>query len=86
MNKKMKRLPPALRHGVYSGLTLLPGEDAAAFEKFHRELVAEHNPIGCSEREIVANLAGLMWRRQHLSIYQVAKLASEAHSKICRRI
>lgn len=82
MSKKTKRLPPALRHGVYSGLTLLPGEDPVAFEKFHRELIAEYNPSGCSEREIVAHIARLMWRRQRLSIYQVAKLATEVHSEI----
>ncbi len=68
MSKKTKRLPPALRHGGYSGLTLLPGEDPAAFEKHHRELIAEYHPIGCSEREIVAHFAHLMWRRQHLPI------------------
>jgi hypothetical protein len=30
-----------VKHGGYSRTTLLPGEDPAAFEKLHNDLVAE---------------------------------------------
>ena len=45
----------ALKHGGYSGLTLLPGEDRFAFEKLRRELFAELKPQGRLEQEIVTD-------------------------------
>ena len=32
---------PALKHGGYSDTTLLPGEDPAAFEKLHNDLIKD---------------------------------------------
>jgi hypothetical protein len=49
MSKRTNSIPPASRHGVYSGMTLLPGEDPAAFEKFRQEIIAEYNLTGRSE-------------------------------------
>jgi hypothetical protein len=43
---------PALKHGGYSATTILPGEDAAAFEKLHRDLIAELSPKGECSRKI----------------------------------
>ena len=37
---------PALKHGGYSATTILPGEDAAAFENLHRALIGELSPKG----------------------------------------
>jgi hypothetical protein len=48
MNKRANRIPPALRHGVYSGMALLPGEDPVAFQKFRDEILAEYQPVGRS--------------------------------------
>jgi hypothetical protein len=33
---KANRIPPALRHGIYSGLALLPGEDPDEFKNLSR--------------------------------------------------
>jgi hypothetical protein len=82
MNKPKNCIPPALKHGVYSGMTLLPSEDPAEFEKFRQEIIAEYNPVGRSEEDIVENLCRLMWRRQNLSIYRLAEWAKAERQRI----
>jgi hypothetical protein len=82
MNKRANRIPPALRHGVYSGMALLPGEDPVAFQKFRDEILAEYQPVGRSEEDIVTNMADLMWRRQNLIMYRIAEYARKKHSSI----
>jgi hypothetical protein len=86
MNKQPKRFPPALRHGVYSGLTLLPTEDRAEFEKLHRDLVAEYQPVGRSEEIIIAQLVHLTWRRENLATYRLAVHARERCSSIYSKL
>jgi hypothetical protein len=73
---------PALKHGGYSATTILPGEDAAAFEKLHRDLIAELSPKGVLEEDIVAELAHLMWRKQNLAIFGRAERARERREAI----
>lgn len=83
MTKQTNQIPPALQHGVYSGLTLLPGEDPAEFEKFHQEIIAEYKPEGRSEEDIVENMCRLMWRRQNLATYRLAEWAKQKYNEIC---
>jgi hypothetical protein len=73
---------PALKHGGYSVTTILPGEDAAAYEKLHRDLVAELSPKGVLEEDIVAEIAHLMWRKQNLAIFGRAERARERREAI----
>jgi hypothetical protein len=82
MNKRASRIPPALRHGVHSGMALLPGEDRAAYEKFHRDIRTEYKPVGRSEEDIVTSMADLMWRRQNLLTYRIAEYARKKYSSI----
>jgi hypothetical protein len=82
MADRTNRIPPALRHGIYSGMALLPGEDRAEYEKFHRDISAEYKPVGRSEEDIVTNLADLMWRRRNLVTYRIAVHARKKHSSI----
>jgi hypothetical protein len=82
MTKRTNRIPPALKHGVYSGMALLPGEDPAAYEKYCHEILIEYKPVGRSEEDIVKNMASLMWRRQNLITYRLAEHARETHSSI----
>jgi hypothetical protein len=70
-----RKVHPALRHGLYSALTVLPGEDYAAFQKLYRHLVEEYAPSGVSEFELVQNIARLMWRKKNLATYYLAYLA-----------
>jgi hypothetical protein len=82
MLKQSNRIPPALRHGCYSGLTLLPTEDRVLFDKLHRDLVAEYQPAGRSEEIIVGQLAHLMWRRENLPTYLLSEHAKKRYSAI----
>jgi hypothetical protein len=61
--------PPALRHGIYAE-TLLPGENAAEFEELHRALIAEFDPSGAFEKDIVGTMARLIWRKQNLAAFR----------------
>jgi hypothetical protein len=82
MSKKNSGIHPALKHGVYSGTALLPGEDPGDFEKLLNKLIADIAPAGPLEQDIVANMARLIWRKQNLSIYRLADLAKQRISKI----
>ncbi len=82
MPVRFKKIHPALKHSAYSATTLLPGEDAAAFEKLHRALMAEFAPDGALEEDIVADMARLTWRKQNLATFRIAKLAKERLEQI----
>ena len=82
MTKRTNHIPPALKHGIYSGIGLLPTEDPAEFQKFKQEIFDEYVPVGRSERNIVENMADKMWRRQNLFTYCLAERARDRHSSI----
>jgi hypothetical protein len=44
MSIRVKKIHPALKHGAYAATAVLPGEHRSAFEKLHRELIAELAP------------------------------------------
>jgi hypothetical protein len=69
MPKKSKRVPPALKHGIYSGLGLLPTESRAKFRKFKKQRFAELNLVGRLEEDIGEEIVCLEWRRQNLFTY-----------------
>jgi hypothetical protein len=79
---RVKKLYPAFKHGGYSATGLLPGEDAAAFEKLHRDLISEHCPDGPLQEDTVFDIARLMWRKQNLETFRVAEAARERASAI----
>ena len=65
----------AWKHGGYSNLGLLPGEDSEEFDRFHRSLIDEFEPSGPTECDIVLSLANSMWRKSRLNIYTLAAQA-----------
>ena len=73
---------PALKHGAYSGMGLLPGENPAEFKKLLEDLIAELNIDGPSEHAIALKLTHVMWREQHLAIYRYAAQARKRYSEI----
>jgi len=77
MVSRVKLTHPALKHGVYSSLAVLPGEDRAEFEKKHRQLIAEYSPSGPLEHHYVLMLARLIWREENLSTFAVARTARQ---------
>ena len=74
------RIPPALKHAAYSATAVLPGESRAAFEKLHRDLIAELNPSGVLEDDIIADMARLVWRKQNLGTLRIAERAQKSWS------
>jgi hypothetical protein len=80
--KRRNRIPSALKHGIYSAFTVLPGEDEAAFNKLREDLIAEYAPDGPSEYDAVEEMARLIWRRQNLPTYSLAAQAKTQHAKI----
>src|SRR4051812_28287972 len=79
---RIKKVHPALKHAAYSATTLLPGENAAAFDRLRQELIDELAPNGALEEDILDTLARLLWRKQHLSTFRMAQLAQDRYSGI----
>ena len=75
MHNRVNRNYAALKHGAYSATAVLPGESRAAFEKLHRDLIAEHAPSGVHEEHIVMNMARLIWRNDNLGTLCIAERA-----------
>src|SRR6516164_7012863 len=73
VRKNSKRVPPALKHGIYSGLGLLPTESRAKFRKFRKQIFAELNLVGRVEQDIGEQIVQLEWRRQNFSTYDLAE-------------
>jgi hypothetical protein len=86
MNKRTGQIPAALKHGAYSGMSVLPGEDPAAFKKLHDELISEYAPNGRSEEDLIETMARLYWRKQNLLTYRLAAEAKKLHSQIYRTL
>ena len=76
------KLPPALKHAAYSAMALLPDEDPKAFEKLHRDLIADLRPDGATEMDVVATIARLMWRKQNYEVVRKAEALKDRVSAI----
>ena len=59
--KSQQRRPNALKHGVFSVMTTLPGEDPAEFTKLHLSLIEEWNPTSQTQAHHVFTIAKGMW-------------------------
>jgi hypothetical protein len=82
MRTRTNQNHPALKHGAYTATAVLPGESRAAFEKLHRDLIAEYAPSGVLEDDIIADMARLVWRKQNLRTLRVAELAQSRYTEI----
>jgi len=82
VRKNSKLVPPALKHGIYSGLGLLPTESRAKFRKFRKQMFAELNLVGRLEEDIGEQIVLLEWRRQNFFTYDLAERARARRSAI----
>jgi hypothetical protein len=80
--RKKNQLAGALKHGAYSNITLLPGEDPIAFQKLYDDLVVEFNLQGPAEEDLGRTMAHILWRKQNVTIYNVAKKVKRRYSQI----
>ena len=90
MRARARKIPSALKHGAYTVLDVLPGEDSAKFSKLHRNLIAELAPTGPLEQDIVATIARLVWRKQNRATLHmpngVDEPSSESPEEVYRRM
>lgn len=82
MRKRANRIPPALKHGIYSGLGLLPTESRAKFRKFRKQRFAELALTGALEEDIGEEIIRLEWRRSNLFTYELAERARYEYNMI----
>jgi len=66
----------AWKHGGYSNLGVLPGENAKEFRRLYQSLIEEYEPSGPTECDAVLSLANCMWRKSRLTIYAQTAAAS----------
>ena len=60
----------SLKHGLTAKTVVLRGENRADFDRLHHQLLAEHEPQGALETEIVAEIAACLWRLQRARRYE----------------
>lgn len=62
----------ALKHGLYSGSVLLPGDDTAAFHTLRRRLFRLYQPRTVEEAQCVETVAASHWRIARCRVEQAA--------------
>src|SRR5579862_4949413 len=75
-NKKPKR-PNATKHGVFSAITILPGEDAIEFRRLLLGLILEWHPEGPTEDDTVVSIAQAMWRKERIQKFIQVRLYND---------
>jgi hypothetical protein len=73
-----KRPLNAWKHGGYSSLGVLPGEDPEEFNHLHQSLVREWQPLGASECDTVLSIAKCTWRKNRLTIYSQLEVRKQS--------
>ena len=74
-------LPSALKHGAFSEILILPGEDPQDFEKLKNELFAEYKPSGISEERVMMAIARAFWQERRLVLFQQVQHARARKSR-----
>ena len=79
LNTEPKPSLNAWKHGAYSNLGLLPGEDRGEYARFLEEVFLEWAPSGPTETDTVVSLANCLWRKSRLWIYAKAANARRCY-------
>jgi hypothetical protein len=85
MPVRVKKSHPALKHGGYAATVVLPGESVDEFEKLRQDLIANFAADGALEEDIVADLAGRLWRKQNRATFRAAEVARQHYNAIFSR-
>ena len=78
----VKKPQNALKHGAYSTVGLLPGENASEFGDLRKAVLDELAPQGPLEEDIVRTIVRLLWRKQNLSTIRAAQWARQRRAQI----
>lgn len=73
--------PNALKHGAFSEILILPGEDPQEFEKLKNELFAEYKPSGISEERVMMAITRALWQERRLVLFQQVQHARARKSR-----
>src|SRR5262245_44599111 len=73
MHDRNRKQPNALKHGAFTQMAILPGEDIRAFEKLHMDLIEEWHPIGPTEQDAVLTIAKGIWRKARIQGFLLGK-------------
>src|SRR5947209_16960348 len=76
---KRSRPPNALKHGAFSKVAILPGEDPQEFEELHSALIEEF-PVGPTEKDTVLSIATGIWRKRRQQKLIQAAITSSTFS------
>jgi hypothetical protein len=76
-NEKRKR-PNAQKHGAFSVIPIIPGEDPRKFEELLIKLTEEWMPNGLTEEDAVSTIANAMWRKRRTQRFLVVKLMANS--------
>jgi hypothetical protein len=74
MRKRNGQRPNAPKHGAFSKVAILPGEDPREFEELHSGLIEEWAPTGPTEEDAVFSIAIGMWRKRRVQKFLQAKI------------
>jgi hypothetical protein len=66
MSERRFRKPNGLKHGAFSGLELLPWEDADEYEELRRGLFEEHHPEGPLQEDCINTILTNLWRKRRV--------------------
>jgi hypothetical protein len=75
----------ALKHGLLSQETLLPGEDEEVLRELGERLSTELQPVGELENLLVARITAAVWRLRRLGRVEAGIFAWELYGELARR-
>jgi len=75
----------ALRHGLLSRETLLPGEDEEALLELGERLRDELQPVGELENLLVARITAAIWRLRRLGRVEAGIFARDLYAELVKR-
>src|SRR5262245_14616301 len=77
MHKRKQTHTNALKHGAFSKIAIIPGEDPQEFEELHSALIEEWKPVGPTEEDTVLSIAKGIWRKRRLQKIFAAGIRSD---------
>jgi hypothetical protein len=77
-NRSRGKRPNAIKHGVFSTIAILPGEDFDQYMDLMALVLAEWSPIGPTEIDAVLTIVNCIWRKRRIQKFVCAKVEVRA--------
>src|ERR1700758_1654241 len=72
-----------LRHGLYAGTVILPGESQADFDELRARLIAVYQPDDPVEQNLVHELAIIEWKKRRMELLEASLLTMNEENPAC---